>query len=167
MQYSINKQGLDLIKHFEALKLEAYQDSVGIWTIGWGHTSGQDGTVYEGQVITQEEAEVLLKKDLMHFEARVKELVSVPINENQFSALVSFAFNVGIGNLKSSTLLKHLNTQDEFNASKEFVKWSKAGGTRLKGLVRRRVSERNLFCSFNRVIVEELAEDWKDNYLNI
>lgn len=165
----INQQGLDLIRHFESLRLEAYQDSVGIWTIGWGHTGleHKDGSVFEGRVITEKEAEELLKSDLRKFEKAVDSLVDIELNDNQFSALVSFSFNLGIGNLKSSTLLKLLNNNDQFNCTKEFVKWSKAGGKRLKGLLRRRASERNLFCSFEKPIVDKLPNDWEENYLNV
>ncbi|RXJ96111.1 hypothetical protein CRV00_02700 [Malaciobacter molluscorum] len=167
MKKKINKLGLELIKHFESLKLEAYQDSVGVWTIGWGHTGGQDGSVYEGLKITIDEAEELLKKDLIIFEEGVNRLIQIEINENQFSALVSFSFNLGLENLKKSTLLKYLNNGDENHASKEFVKWSKAGGKRLKGLVKRRLSERNLFCSFCRIIVDNIKDDWETNYLDL
>lgn len=162
----INKQGLELIKHFESLKLEAYKDVVGVWTIGWGHT-GED--VYEGLVITEEQAEELLKKDLEEYERYVRGSIGTRLNDNQFSALVSFAYNLGIGNLKTSTLLKLLNKGDYFNASKEFVKWSKAGGKRYKGLVRRRLSERNLFCSFNNLIVENknMPNNWESVYLEL
>lgn len=161
---TINADGLNLIKHFESLELNAYQDSVGIWTIGWGHT-GID--VKEGKTITEEEADTLLKDDLSRFVKAVNSLVSIDLNENQFAALVSFSFNLGIGNLQSSTLLKLLNSNDSFNASKEFIKWSNAGGTRLKGLVRRRLSERNLFCSFLEPIVTNVPDDWEKNYMNI
>lgn len=161
---TLNMDGLNLIKHFESLELNAYQDSVGVWTIGWGHT-GTD--VIEGKTITEEEAENLLKEDLSKFEKAVNNSVTIALNENQYAALVSFTYNLGIGNLQSSTLLKLLNSKDSFNASKEFVKWSKAGGNRLEGLVKRRLSERNLFCSFLEPIVTEVPDDWETNYMNI
>ena len=161
---TLNIDGLNLIKHFESLELNAYQDSVGVWTIGWGHT-GSD--VEEGKTITEEEAENLLNADLSKFEKAVNDAVRIDINANQYAALVSFTYNLGIGNLQSSTLLKLLNSNDSFNASKEFVKWSKAGGNRLEGLVKRRLSERNLFCSFLEPIVSNLPDDWETNYMNI
>jgi len=166
---TINDSGIELIKHFESLRLNAYQDSVGIWTIGWGHTglSHNDGTVHEGRVITEDEAVALLKKDLKTFEDEVEKCVSVDINDNQFSALVSFAFNLGGTNLRKSTLLKRLNDEQHFNASKEFKKWSKAGGKRLGGLVRRRISERNLFCSFPEPIVETMPDNWEEIYKDL
>ncbi len=166
---TVNEQGIELIKHFESLKLKAYQDSVGVWTIGWGHTglTHRDGTVYEGREITEQEAVALLKRDLKTFEEVVERCVDVEINDNQFSALVSFAFNLGGTNLSRSTLLKKLNDGQHFNASKEFKKWSKAGGRRLAGLVRRRISERNLFCSFPDPIVTALPADWEERYRDL
>ena len=150
---------MELIKHFESLRLEAYQDSVGVWTIGWGHT-GEDVT--KGKIITQAKAEEILKDDLQKFEKAVSDLLEIKLNDNQFSALVSFAFNLGPANLQTSTLLKLLNKNDQFNSAKEFVRWSKAGGVRLKGLVRRRISERNLFCSFDNFIVDDLPDNWEE-----
>ncbi|QKF82422.1 lysozyme [Halarcobacter ebronensis] len=167
MDKKINQEGIVLIKHFESLRLEAYQDSVGIWTIGWGHTGNRDGSVYKGLIITEEEAENFLLEDLKVFESGVNSLVTLDINDNQFSALVSFAFNLGVNSLKKSTLLKLLNENNQFNCAKEFVKWSKAGGIRLEGLVRRRLSERNLFCSYPNFIVEKLTKDWENNYLEM
>lgn len=161
-----NAEGLELIKHFESLRLTAYQDSVGVWTIGWGHTglSHNDGTVHAGREITEGEAVDLLKKDLAEFEAAVARNVTVDLNENQFSALVSFTFNLGETNLKKSTLLKKLNRKDFFAAGGEFKKWNKAGGRRLAGLVRRRLSERNLFCSFPNPILKRLPPNWEKNF---
>ena len=164
-----NTEGLNLIKHFESLKLKAYKDSVGVWTIGWGHTglSHKDGSVFEGRIITKEEATDLLKHDLDYFEKKVKELVKIKLNSNQFSALVSFSFNLGAYNLKRSTLLRILNDENYFTASKEFKKWNKAGGKRLAGLVRRRISERNLFCSFPNPIIKSMPLNWKDIYKDL
>jgi len=162
----VNRAGLALIKHFESLRLEAYQDSVGVWTIGWGHTglSYNDRSVFPGQVISAEEAEKLLKKDLVVFEKAVQKLLSIKLNSNQFSALVSFAFNLGETNLRKSTLLKKLNNNDCFGAANELKKWNKAGGRRLAGLLRRRLSERNLFCSFKEPVIKRLANNWQENY---
>jgi len=150
-----NEEGLNLIKHFESLRLEAYKDSVGVWTIGWGHTglSHKDGSVYSGRVITEDKANELLKLDLKWSEEAVTKHVKVTLNPNQFSALVSFTFNLGETNFRKSTLLKKLNLGDYFSTSMEFEKWCNAGGKRLKGLYRRRLSERNLFCSFPNPIV--------------
>lgn len=141
----ISKRGLELVKHFEGLYLKAYKDPVGILTIGYGHTGLQhnDGTVRLGRVISEKEAEDLLAYDMHQFEQRVLSLVAVPLTDDQFAALVSFDFNTG--GLHKSTLLKLLNKGDYCGASKQFEKWVYAGGKKLKGLVRRRQSERNLF----------------------
>ncbi|MEG4801452.1 lysozyme [Microcoleus sp. ARI1-B5] len=143
---TINQDGVNLIKSFERMELEAYLDAVGIWTIGYGHTQG----VYEGMTITEAQAQELLRKDLAEFESAVSEAVEVDINENQFSALVSFSFNLGAGSLFESTLLKLLNQGDFQGAADEFPIWNKAGGQELEGLTRRRKAERALF----------LGEDW-------
>lgn len=165
----VNHHGLELIKHFESLRLTAYQDSVGIWTIGWGHTglTHNDGSVYDGRIITEAEAEDFLKKDLLVFEDAVEKNTNTELNDNQFSALVSFTFNLGETSLRRSTLLKKINQPNHFAAAKEFKKWSKAGGQRLAGLVRRRISERNLYCSFLNPIVKNLPNKWRDSYRDL
>jgi lysozyme len=138
----ISAEGLALIKRFEGLRLTAYYDSVGVLTIGYGSTGTH---VSEGMTISEEEAEALLKKDLDRFEKGVASLVTVHLTDNQFAALVAFSFNVGLGNLKSSTLLKKLNAGDYAGASAEFPRWNKAGGVVLLGLTRRRNAEKDLF----------------------
>jgi GH24 family phage-related lysozyme (muramidase) len=146
----INADGLTIIKHFEGLELRAYQDSVGVWTIGYGHTAAAGPpSVYAGQTISEAEAESILKRDLELFENGVRDLVKVSVNSNQFSALVSFSFNVGLGALADSTLLRKLNAGDYQGAADEFPRWVKAGGQTLPGLVRRRNAERALFLSQN------------------
>ncbi|WP_204141532.1 lysozyme [Halomicronema sp. CCY15110] len=146
----INDAGLEIIKHFEGRRLQAYQDSVGIWTIGYGHTSAAgDPQVRAGMVISEQEAEDILKQDLELFEAGVRDRVNVALNSDQFSALVSFSFNVGLGAFGNSTLLRKLNAGDYPGAANEFTRWVKAGGTTLPGLVRRRDAEKALFLSQN------------------
>ncbi len=140
----ISIKGLNLIKSFEGLELKAYKDSVGVLTVGYGSTGPH---VYEGLVITEEQAEAMLKSDVSRFERGVTELVKVPLNQNQFDALVSFSFNLGLGNLKSSTLLRKLNASDYSGAANEFLRWNKAGGKVLNGLTRRREAEKKLFLS--------------------
>ncbi len=140
----ISQKGIDLVKSFEGLELKAYKDSVGVVTIGYGSTGSH---VSMGMRITREQAEQLLKKALERFEKGVSDLVKVPLNQNQFDALVSFSFNLGLGNLKSSTLLKKLNVKDYQGAADEFPRWNRAGGKVLKGLTRRRIAERDLFLS--------------------
>ena len=141
---NISQKGIDLVKSFEGLELKAYKDSVGVLTVGWGSTGSH---VTAGMTITKEQAEQLLKKDLERFEEGVSDLVKVPLNQNQFDSLVSFSFNLGLSNLKSSTLLKKLNASDYIGASKEFERWNRAGGKVLNGLTRRRIAERDLFLS--------------------
>lgn len=138
-----NAAGLSLIKSAEGLRLRAYQDSVGVWTIGFGRTRG----VKQGQKITEAEATEFLKSDLESAEADVTRLVRVVVTENQFAALVSFVFNLGAGALKRSTLLKKLNLGDMNGAAVEFLKWNKAGQKILAGLTKRRQAEMTLFQS--------------------
>ena len=139
----ISQQGLDLIKHFEGLRLQPYYCSGGVLTIGYGHTK----SVRKGMSITEHEAEQLLKQDLAWAEDAVSQHVQVPIKQNQFDALVSFVFNLGEGAFQRSTLLRKLNAADYKGAANEFKKWVHAGGKRLTGLVRRREAERELFLS--------------------
>ncbi|NJL85752.1 MAG: lysozyme [Leptolyngbyaceae cyanobacterium SM1_1_3] len=137
----ISDEGVFLIKSFEGLRLKAYQDAVGIWTIGYGTTQG----VTPGMEITQTQAEQLLRRDVNKFEQAVQEALQVSINDNQFSALVSFTYNVGSGAFRSSTLLRLLNQNDIQGAADQFPRWNRAGGRILAGLTRRRDAERALF----------------------
>lgn len=138
--------GIALLKKFEGVKLHAYKDAVGVWTIGYGHTSmAGDPTVTAGLTITQAEAEDILRSDLVKYEKPVNELVKVPLTQNQFDALVSFTYNLGAGNLKSSTLLRKLNAGDYEGAAAQFAVWDKASGRVLNGLVTRRAAEAALF----------------------
>ena len=139
---TIDVDGLKLIEESEGLRLTAYRDPIGILTIGYGHT-GSD--VYEGQVITQTEAEDLLKQDLSVAEGAVKQYVKVDITQREFDALVDFCFNCGIGNFRHSTLLTKINAGDFDGAEKEFIRWDRAGGKKLAGLTRRREAEAALF----------------------
>src|SRR5690625_740647 len=151
MARKTSQVGVDLIKEFEGLRLTAYQDSVGVWTIGYGHTnntaSADKYPVYAGQTISKAKAETILKADLITFENAVNNYVTVSINQNQFDALVSFSFNLGAGALRTSTLLQKLNNGDVNGAANEFGRWVNAGGVQLPGLVRRREAEKQLFLS--------------------
>ncbi|MGK7954954.1 MAG: glycoside hydrolase family protein [Crocosphaera sp.] len=141
----ISQEGINVIKKFEGCKLRTYRDTGGIPTIGYGHT-GSD--VYLGECISEREAESLLKKDVERFEKAVSTEVRVPLSQNQFDALVSFAFNVGQGNLHSSTLLRKLNQKDYQGAAHEFPRWCKdSRGQELLGLKRRREAEKKLFLN--------------------
>ncbi|MGR2682942.1 lysozyme [Chromobacterium haemolyticum] len=139
---NISANGIKLIQQFEGLRLKAYQDAVGVWTIGYGHT-GPDVT--PGLVITQAQADALLARDLSRFETGVTRLVQVPLHQNQFDALVSFSYNLGLGSLQNSTLLRLLNQRDYAGAAAQFPRWNKAGGKVLPGLTRRRAAEQALF----------------------
>ncbi|MCU6263604.1 lysozyme [Serratia ureilytica] len=145
---NISKSGIELIKRFEGLRLKAYQDSVGVWTIGYGWTQPIDGKkVGPGMQIDQATADRLLKCGVVQYEQGVNQLVKVKITQGQFDALVSFAYNLGLRSLSTSTLLKKLNAGDKAGAADEFGKWANAGGKRLKGLVARRAAEREMFLS--------------------
>lgn len=144
----VSENGINLIKQFEGCRLTAYQDSVGVWTIGYGWTQAIDGKpVAKGMVITQQKADDLLKQGVVQYENGVNSLVKVQLNQNQFDALVDFAYNLGVNALKGSTLLKKLNAGDYAGAANEFTKWNKAGGKELAGLTRRREAEKSLFLS--------------------
>jgi lysozyme len=138
-----SKACFDLIKKFEGLSLKAYLCPAKVWTIGYGHTKG----VKAGDTITQAQADKMLADEVSAFAFSVFPLIKVPVNQNQFDALVSFAYNVGTGALGKSTLLRRLNEKQYSVAADEFLKWNKAGGVVLKGLVRRREAERLLFLS--------------------
>ena len=141
-------KGIALIKEFEGCKLTAYQDSVGVWTIGYGWTQPVDGKpIRAGMTIKQETAERLLKTGLVSYESDVSRLVKVGMTQGQFDALVSFTYNLGARSLSTSTLLRKLNACDYTGAAAEFMSWNKAGGKALKGLTRRREAERTLFLS--------------------
>ncbi|HEO9917528.1 phage lysozyme family protein [Enterobacter roggenkampii] len=141
-------KGIALIKQFEGCKLTAYQDSVGVWTIGYGWTKPVDGKpIRAGMTINQETAERLLKTGLVSYESDVSRLVKVGLTQGQFDALVSFTYNLGARSLSTSTLLRKLNAGDYAGAADEFLRWNKAGGKVLNGLTRRREAERALFLS--------------------
>lgn len=141
-------KGIALIKQFEGCKLTAYQDSVGVWTIGYGWTKPVDGKpIRAGMTINQETAERLLKTGLVSYESDVSRLVKVGLTQGQFDALVSFTYNLGARSLSTSTLLRKLNAEDYAGAADEFLRWNKAGGKVLNGLTRRREAERALFLS--------------------
>ena len=143
----INKEGLELIKHFEGCKLEAYLCPASIFTIGYGTTRYEDGSkVKQGDEIQLGYAELLLREDLRKFEGDIQKYVKSTLNENQFSALVSFVYNLGARNLSISTLLKKVNKNPNDETIRgEFMKWVKANGKTLNGLVKRREAEANLY----------------------
>jgi len=147
MARKINKEGLEAIKKFEGLRLKAYRDSAGILTIFYGHTSvAGPPEVWEGMTGTREEAEEVLRRDLTQYENAVDRMVRVSLTENQFSALVSFCYNIGPTAFGRSTLLKRLNAGDYDAVPRELMKWNKAGGKTLKGLTNRRAAEAGLWA---------------------
>lgn len=145
---TIGQKGIQLIKEFEGLKLQAYLCPALIPTIGYGHTKTvTQADVKNKKTITKEVAEVLLKGDLVSFERCVNRVVKVDLNQNQFDALVSLAFNIGVGAFSRSTLMRRLNESKYEIAAEQFAAWRMGGGKILPGLVRRRAAERQLFLS--------------------
>lgn len=153
----INEEGFKLLTAFEGCELTAYDDGGGVWTIGYGHTGGD---VYEGLTISQTEAEDLLSEDLEKFESYVEDAVEVELNDNQFSALVCFCFNVGPGTegFGGSTLLRLLNEGDYQGAANQFPVWNKVNGEPWLGLTRRRSAEQALFSGTPTVRVLKLTD---------
>lgn len=143
---TVSQKGIDLIKQFEGLRLKAYQDSVGVWTIGYGTIRYPDGTkVKKGDVITQQMAESLLVDDVNR---RAAAIGPIKVSQNQFDAIVSFCYNLGLGAWNKSTLRKKIiQDRNDPTIRDEFMKWVNAGGKRLPGLVRRRKQEADLYFS--------------------
>ena len=137
----LGERATEILKYFEGCKLTAYQDSVGVWTIGFGHTKG----VYDGMTITQDQAEQMLLSELEEYEGYIENMVTVPLTQNQFDALVVWVYNLGPTNFRNSTLLKELNAGNYNAAGQEITRWNKAGGKVLAGLVKRREAEAQLF----------------------
>ena len=143
-----SQDGLKLIKKFEGCELKSYQDSVGVWTIGYGHTKG----VEEGQERPQDEADEMLASELGEYEGYINDMVECDLEQHQFDALVAWVYNLGPTNLRSSTMLKRLNANDLDDVPNQIKRWDKAGGKVLQGLVRRREAEALMFQN----------EDWRD-----
>lgn len=139
----ISQNGLGLIKVSEELRLNAYKDSVGIWTIGYGHTLGAK----EGDTCTEAEAEQYLLNDLISVEKCIANSIQSNLTQGQYDALCSFVFNLGCTALRNSTLLRKINEGDDVGASEEFKRWNHAGGKVLAGLTKRREAESELFLS--------------------
>jgi len=139
----ISEKGLELLKHYEGCELTAYRCSADVLTIGYGHTKG----VTEDMVITQEEADQMLQDEMPEYEGYINDKVTVELNQDQFDAMVCWVYNLGSGNLSSSTLLKVLNDGDYDGVPEQMKRWNKAGGKVLNGLIKRRDSEAKLFCS--------------------
>lgn len=141
-------KGLALIKQFEGWRSTAYRDAVGVWTIGYGHTSmAGSPKVRAGMKITKTEGETILRKDLRKYEKAVNDAVNVRLTQEQFDALVSFTYNVGPGNLRKSSVLRAVNARRFDEVPRRLMLWNKAGGKVLRGLTRRRAAEGELFLS--------------------
>lgn len=137
----VSRAGIEFIKFFEGCNLRAYRCPGKIWTIGYGHTEN----VYSSDKITKDEAEYLLCKDIAKCEAVINKYVTVSLSQGQFDALVSFVFNLGELNFRSSTLLKKLNSGQTNEVAKEFERWNRVGGQVSDGLSKRRLAESKLF----------------------
>jgi lysozyme len=137
----ISEEGKALIKKFEGCELVAYQCPAGKWTIGYGHTKN----VQENDHWSQHYAETMLDIELEEYEGYINDLVTVPLQQHQFDALVAWVYNLGVGNLLSSTLLVKLNAGEYEDIPHEIQRWNKAAGEVLEGLVRRRKAEALLF----------------------
>lgn len=149
---TISPNGIKLIQSFEGFSSKAYDDGVGVWTIGWGTTRYEDGSkVKRGDSISVERALELFMHDLAQFEKAVRDSVKVPLTQNQYDALVSFTYNVGVGALQGSTVLRKLNSGDYQGAADALLSWNKGRVNgelvELKGLTRRRNAERDLFLN--------------------
>lgn len=163
----ISQRTIDLVKSYEGIpdgdpatvNIDPYLDPVNIWTIGWGHAIRYGGRFLKGEAdraqphalypdgITIDQAEALLHADLIDTGRDVLSMLAVSLNDNEFGALTSFAFNVGANNLHSSTLLKKLNANDRAGAADQFTRWVYADSRKLPGLVKRRAAERALFLA--------------------
>lgn len=146
---TVNKATIDLIKEFEGFRAEAYRDPVGILTIGYGTTAAAGVGIdpKPGMTITEAEAEWYLQTAVDKFAASIRPAITAPINENEFGAFVSLAYNIGPAAFKKSSALRHFNAGDKAKAADAVLPWNKAGGKVLKGLERRRTAERALFLS--------------------
>lgn len=143
----LNNEGYKLIQSFEGLKLQAYQDSVGIWTIGYGNINYENGTkVKKGDKITQERADQLFKYFADRFAGQVDAAITKTVTQNQFNSMVSLAYNIGIGAFQKSTLLRKINSNpNDPTIKNEFLKWVNAGGRKIQGLVNRREKEAKVY----------------------
>ena len=146
---NINQAAVDLVKEFEGFRANAYRCPAGVWTIGYGTTAmaGVGITPKDGMTISRSDAEAYLCATLNKFAEQIAPSITAPINENEFGAFVSLAYNIGPGAFKKSSALRLFNAGDKEGAAKAILMWNKAGGKVLKGLTRRREAERKLFLT--------------------
>jgi lysozyme len=139
-------EGLALIKRFEGFRSQAYRDATGVWTVGYGHTSmAGSPAVAAGLTVTRQQAGEILAADVDKFARQVEASLHVKLTDSQFAALVSFAYNVGVSNFRSSSVLRAVNARDFAAVPRRLQLWNKAGGRALPGLVARRAAEAQLF----------------------
>ena len=152
----VNQRTIDLIKRWEGCKLTAYQDVVGVWTIGYGTTenAGVGIKPYAGMTITQARADELLHETLDRFAPAIFSRITVPVTPNEFGACLSLAYNIGPGAFAKSTVLRELNAGNKAKAAEAFKMWNKAGGKVVKGLVYRREAEVELFLTKDVLIAD-------------
>lgn len=161
MNMRVSQSGIEHIKKEEGLRLKAYQDSIGKWTIGWGHTPN----VKKGDVISKEQAEAFLKSDISKIEVMLDTALKVPVSQNQYDALIGIGINIGVSGLRTSTLLKKLNAGDIAGAANEFLRWDKVTieGKKIvdpKGVLpARRAREMAMFIGDKISIVAKTATD--------
>ena len=144
---NVSQRGIDMLKHHEGVRCKPYRDCVGLWTVGVGHLIGDGKSLPDewNKTFTMEEVDALLRKDLARFERGVQKFCPVPLKQGEFDAHVSFSFNLGLGVLQRSTLRQKILRDDKKGAAEEILKYNKAGGKIVKGLVNRRNDEYQLF----------------------
>lgn len=161
----VNQRAIDLLKRLEGCELRAYQDVVGIWTIGYGTTAaaGMGITPHAGMTITQAQADALLERTVDDFAASVARLITAPVTQNEFGACVLLAYNIGVNAFQHSTVLRELNKGNKAAAGNAFHMWNKAGGRVVNGLINRRELEHQLFNSPDPVRAAPAPIITKDN----
>lgn len=161
----ISKQGIDLLKHFESYEMKAYQCPAKVWTIGWGFTRINGIKVKKGDIMPLEMANIELEKQLRTYENVVRKAIMIKkINQNQYDALVSLCYNIGGSSFRRSDIVKLINSKNFIGACRIFNLWSSAAKKRSKGLLRRRMSERNLFCSWPDPIVKVVPKNYRETF---
>lgn len=144
----MSPKGLALLKQFEGVKLTAYRDVAGVWTIGYGHTAAAGGIAPKaGVTITQAQADAMLVNDLGQYERAVFRALTKTPNQNQFDAMVSLCYNIGTGGFSKSSVVRHFNAGENAKAANAFLAWNKAGGKVVRGLTVRRSAEMDLFMA--------------------
>ena len=161
----ISKQGIELLKHFESYEMRAYTCPAGVWTIGWGFTQINGVRVKKDDILPLKDADKELIKQLRIYENVVKKAIMIKkINQNQYDALVSLCYNIGGSSFRKSSIVKLVNSRNFIGACRIFNLWSNAAGKRSKGLLRRRISERNLFCGWSDPITKDIPKNYRETF---